>query len=425
MSLGKTDEAIVAYRRALDLNANNALAHHNLGDALLAKGQLDDAIAAYHKAIDSDPRYANAYINLGLALKTKGQLDDAIAAYRRAIDVNPSYALAHLNLGNALQVKGEMDEAIAELHKAIDLNPRFAEARSNLGYALRAKGELDEAIAELRKAIDLNPRFAPAQLNLGDALLAKGRLDDAITAFRKAIEIDSTGGPGHAGVADALLRKGRFAEAKTSYQQALNLLPGNHPLRPLVSQQLQQCQTLLALEAKLAAVLAGKVQPADHRERLGFVEVCQRQQRHAATATLYAAAFAADAKLADDLSAGHRYNAACAAALAGCGQGQDAAALESKEYARLRRQALAWLRADLEAWGQLLDKEPDKIRPILVQQLRHWLVDTDFAGVSGPQAFALLPQPEREPWQKLWVDVASLLARAQANTTPKSESGAK
>jgi serine/threonine-protein kinase len=129
--------------------------------------------------------------------------------------------------------------------------------------------------------------------------------------------------------------------------------------------------------------------------------------------------------LADDLSAGHRYNAACAAALAGCAQGKDAAALESKEYARLRRQALDWLRADLEAWGGLLDKEPDKIRPILVQQLRHWLVDTDFAGVRGPQALAQLPEAERQPWQKLWDDVASLLARAQARTTPEKESGAK
>jgi hypothetical protein len=52
-------------------------------------------------------------------------------------------------------------------------------------------------------------------------------------------------------------------------------------------------------------------------------------------------------------------------------------------------------------------------------------VDSDLGGVRGPQALAKLPEPEREPWQKLWDDHASLLARAQAKTTPKKESGAK
>jgi tetratricopeptide (TPR) repeat protein len=51
----------------------------------------------------------------------------------------------------------------------------------------------------------------------------------------------------------------------------------------------------------------------------------------------------------------YRYNGACAAALAGCGQGENSARLGDKEYARLRGQALDWLRIDLEAWQQLLE----------------------------------------------------------------------
>jgi hypothetical protein len=73
----------------------------------------------------------------------------------------------------------------------------------------------------------------------------------------------------------------------------------------------------------------------------------------------------------------------------------------------------------------LLDKEPDKVRPVLVQQMRHWLVDTDFAGVRGPQALDKLPAAERQPWQKLWDDAADALARAQAKTTPEKKSDAK
>src|SRR5262249_16641473 len=157
------------------------------------------------------------------------------------------------------------------------------------------------AIAAFRKAIEIPPRLAPAHLNLGLALRDKGQLDEAIAAFRKAIEIDPKLAQAHGNLGLALKDKGRFAEAKTSTQTALKLLARNDPIRPLAEGQLQQCQTLLALEAKLPDVLAGKVQPADRRERLGLLEVCRLQQRHAAFATLSAAAFAADAGLADDL----------------------------------------------------------------------------------------------------------------------------
>src|SRR5262249_4942115 len=146
---------------------------------------------------------------------------------------------------------------------------------------------------------------------------------------------------------------------------------------------------------------------------------------HRAAARFYEGAFAADPQLLDDLKAGSRYDAACAAALAGCGQGQDADKLDGKERARLRRQALDWLRADLEAWGRLLDRGPDKDRPNIGKKMRHWLADTDFAGVRGPAALARLPEAERPGWQKLWGDVADTLARVQTRAPPEKKSGAK
>jgi hypothetical protein len=44
--------------------------------------------------------------------------------------------------------------------------------------------------------------------------------------------------------------------------------------------------------------------------------------------------------------------------------------------------------------------------------MRHWRADPDFAGVRGP-AVDNLPEAERQPWQKLWKDVADLLKRAK------------
>jgi eukaryotic-like serine/threonine-protein kinase len=130
----------------------------------------------------------------------------------------------------------------------------------------------------------------------------------------------------------------------------------------------------------------------------------------AANARFYAEAFAAHPKLADDVRFPNRCNAACAATLAGCGQGEDVAGLDETERARLRRQALDWLRADLAAWGHLLDKEPDQARPRVQHALRMWQQDADFAGVRG-DALARLPEAERQAWQQLWADVEQTLKR--------------
>jgi hypothetical protein len=170
---------------------------------------------------------------------------------------------------------------------------------------------------------------------------------------------------------------------------------------------------LLALDQKLAAVLSSEAKSAGPAEAAALADLCGRYKKlFAAAARLYAEAFDADPKLADDLRAAHRYNAACYAALAGCCQGKDAAGLGEEKCGQLRRMALSWLRADLAAWRGLLDKEPDKARPAVAQQMAHWLKDQDFAGVRGAEALARLPEAERKDWQQLWEEVEALRRRA-------------
>src|SRR5262249_10174467 len=148
-------------------------------------------------------------------------------------------------------------------------------------------------------------------------------------------------------------------------------------------------------------------------EQLEYARLCAYKRLHAAGARFYGEAFALDPSLADATAHGHRYNAACAAALAGCGQGKGADKLDAETRARLRRRALDWLREDQVAWARLLDKQPDRARKVVVQQMQNWLRDLDFNGVHGPDALGKLPEAEREGWRRLWADVAATLARAQ------------
>jgi hypothetical protein len=129
-------------------------------------------------------------------------------------------------------------------------------------------------------------------------------------------------------------------------------------------------------------------------------------RRYVGAVRLSGEAFKAEEKLANDLAAGHRYRAATAAALAGVGQGRDAGKLTVEARAELRRQALAWLKADLAAWRSHKDGD------LRARALRSWRADKALAGVRDPEGLAKLPPGEHAAWTELWVEVEKLLKLA-------------
>jgi tetratricopeptide (TPR) repeat protein len=419
---GKQDEAIAEYREASRLQQDYALVHIYLGAALEAKGRPEEAVAEYHEAIRRNKEIPEPHYRLGNALKAKGRTDEAIAEFQEAIRCKKDYPEAHNNLGNALMAKGRTDEAIVEYRQAIatkEAFPEFHAAHNNLGAALFAKGQLDEAIAEYREAIRTKENFADPYHGLGIALMGKGQLDDAITAYREALRIKGDYAEVHCNLGLALQCKGEFRQALEALRRGHELGSKDRRWRYPSAQWVRNCERLVELDEKLPGFLDGKITPANPAEQIELAGLCSLKHLNRAAARFYEQAFAADPKLAADLNASHRYNAARAAALAGGGQGDDVGNLEDKEYAGLRRQALDWLRADMAAWDRLLDKEPIKARPLIVQQLQHWLADTDFARVRGTNALAKLPEAERLAWQKLWDVVADTLARAKS--TPEMQ----
>jgi hypothetical protein len=172
---------------------------------------------------------------------------------------------------------------------------------------------------------------------------------------------------------------------------------------------------MLKGDKKLRAVLDGRVQPAGAEERLALGYLCLNFKRHYATAArLCAEAFAADARLAQNLAAAHRFNAARAAVLASCGAGEDAGNLGPQERAQLRRQALDWLRADLRLCARQDKTSSPRDDVARRQALRKLQEHTDLAGVRDAAALANLPPTERDDWCKFWAEVAAVRQSAQA-----------
>ena len=123
----------------------------------------------------------------------------------------------------------------------------------------------------------------------------------------------------------------------------------------------------------------------------------------------------AEPRLADDHRARHAYAAACNAALAGCGKGKDVPRPDEAARARLRGQALGWLRGELLTWSRTLDEGQPEGRDTAAQALEHWKTDPDLAGLRDPARMAELPDGERPAWRALWGDVEALLKKARGD----------
>jgi Flp pilus assembly protein TadD len=401
------DVAIACFRKAAELNPKSDGALDALGLALAGKGNADEAIRCYRKAIEIQPNSPYLYHHLGLALREKGERDGAITNFRKALALDPNYTVAFDALVDLLDGKGDRSGVIALCRKAVEQNPKGIGAYLRLAEALRQDAQHDAAIAYLRKALEHAPQSVDVHFHLGHALKRAGQRDGALAAFRKAVEIDRNFGRGYLDLGITLTEDGQFRAGRDALRTALQLFGPQGDWGKFTSGHLADAEKLLTMEARALDILSGKVKPVDAAQALRSAEFCADYEMHYAAVRLYAAAFAADPKTADNLDTQDRYNAACAAALAGTGQGKDAP--RQAERPKLRQQALNWLRDDLAAYQKLLDRKPsDKDRTSVHDGMRHWLEDSDLAAVRDDKSLARLPDAERPTWEQLWLRVRRL-----------------
>jgi serine/threonine protein kinase len=430
---GMPVEALKAHEKALAIqeklaDANptvtefqSALAssHNSLGNLLREAGKPAEALKAYENAVAIWQRLAEAnpaltefqsalaggHNNVGILLSSTGMPAEALRAWEQALairqrlaDANPTVtefhsdlATSHYNIGILLGVTGKPAEALKSFEKTLAIqetlarsHPETPEFASRMGGTLNNLAILDlganrfeEARDRLRLAIDWQRKALASYPNhpTYQQILAK-HLDNLIKAAQALGDSE--------GVAQA--------------ERELTALRDSDP-------------AMLALNARLAAVITGGQQPRDNAERLLLAQRAYDKALHAMAARLWDEALQADPALADDRQAQHRYNAACAAALAAAGQGKDDPSPDFTARARLRNQAIAWLQAELATWTNIRDEGPDDLRPVIAPTLMHWKVDTDLASLRDKAELAKLPTDESAALVQLWNGVEQLLAR--------------
>jgi tetratricopeptide (TPR) repeat protein len=189
-NLGRYNEAIEYYDKALEIDSKNAVVLNNKGLALGNLGRYNEAIECYDKALEIDPKYVNALNNKGFALGNLGRYNEAIECYDKALKIDPKYVNALNNKGLALHNLGRYNEAIEYYDKALEIDSKNAVVLNNKGLALRNLGRYNEAIEYYDKALEIDPKYVNALNNKGSALHNLGRYNEAIEYYDKALEID-------------------------------------------------------------------------------------------------------------------------------------------------------------------------------------------------------------------------------------------
>ncbi len=281
-----------------------------------------------------------------------------------------------------------------------------------------SSGRADQAIAEFRSAIRLEPRLARAHYALGTILEHRDQLSAAMVELHAAIRFKPDFAEAHCDLGFVLRKEGRYAESLASYERG-HELGSRHPDWSHPSEQwVAQARRLARLAPRLPALVRGETQPADATESLDVAGVAYDQGFYAAAARLFAKGFAAEPRAAENLASSDRYNAACSAALAGCGQGKDQPPPDEAARISLRRQALDWLEGDMAARSRIvasaLWEATSAARRRLIQKLEHWKHDSDLAVVRENDALKELEPAEPAAWRAFWAKVDRVLTESTA-----------
>ncbi len=178
----------------------HAVSNNKLGLVFLKRNLFDEAIIEFKKAIEIDPEFAEAYNNLGYTFLKRNSYQDAIDAFVKGIEKDRSYADLHNNLGFTYFRINKYQEAINELNRALEINEDYIVATFNLclvhlktvvgkiqDSGLATNPEQIEKVKQLLISIkEKGSYFKPQFLDTVLDYLEKNHTDEVIKLLEKA-----------------------------------------------------------------------------------------------------------------------------------------------------------------------------------------------------------------------------------------------
>ena len=155
-------EAVIEFKKALDLAPDSARERINYGLALLRAGQNKDGVAELIQAQKQDPSIPHTWFNLGIYFKKDGDYESAIKQLEGMAKLVPDEPVTHYNLGILYKLAGKPKEGIEQLETAEKLNPNLAGPHFQLFNQYRQAGRAEDGARELEIFQDIKKRTAGA-----------------------------------------------------------------------------------------------------------------------------------------------------------------------------------------------------------------------------------------------------------------------
>jgi len=186
---GKRELAEITQARIQKLASKDPLLHLNRGSYLYSQCKFDDAIIEFRKAIELHPALSMAYENLATACLATRQFSEAINVCRRAIALWPQRPSLHIRLGYAYYELHDNEMAYQSLTRALALGARENHVFYCLGKIYQSRRELRKAKECYLQAILIAPDDADSHLNLGNILYSLKEYPSAEAEYLKVIAL--------------------------------------------------------------------------------------------------------------------------------------------------------------------------------------------------------------------------------------------
>lgn len=217
-SMGKPEQALLAYQAAVRIKPDFAPGYNNLGMVSAEQGVATRAACYYEKAIAADPGFFQAFNNLGELHRKQGHPDKAMALFERALAITPGQGVVHYNIG-VLHLEAHcFENAVACFQKALSCRYRDKKLFNNIGVCLGKLNRYDAAATYLANALEMDPEYADAHSNLGEIFLSQCDIQGALDRFEQAIQLDPDHATARLNRAVALLTQGNFQEGWPGYK---------------------------------------------------------------------------------------------------------------------------------------------------------------------------------------------------------------
>jgi len=185
----KSSGEIEAIRKLVAISPEEAGGWDQLGQSLYKAGQYDEAVQAFRRALELKPGVAEVIANLGVVLKTKGEMTEYEKMVQSLATVNPKMARDLMDFAPGKISSTESTSApvqspppsvnkdsgeVSALRKMVEIDPRDSVSWNQLGKALYQNGKYGEAVEALDRSLAIQPDVEEVVVNLGVALKTKG-----------------------------------------------------------------------------------------------------------------------------------------------------------------------------------------------------------------------------------------------------------